>query len=90
MTARVEIRIPTMLAGLIGGVRRVAVDAGDIADAIEALIELQPALRVHILDESSHLRPHVTLFHNDRQAHDWSVELTDGDTLTVLQAVSGG
>ena len=90
MTATVEVRIPTMLAGLIGGSRRIAVEAENIGAVVEALTVAHPALRVHILDEAAALRPHVTLFHNDRQVDDWSAEVCTGDTITVLQAVSGG
>ena len=89
----VTVVIPRMLATLIGRPRSIRLDAAVVADALEALFSRHPELRVHVLDESGSLREHVRCFHNDQPvaaAADWDRALADGDTVTILQAVSGG
>ena len=51
------------------------------------------AAKLRIKADSADLLPQVNLFHNDTNVKwldDWQVPLTTGDTLTVIQAVSGG
>ena len=48
---------------------------------------------MHLFDETASLRPHVLCFHNEtntRWLDSMAVPLADGDTVTILQAVSGG
>lgn len=88
VTAR--IRLPTMLAALIGGERFHDVEAGSVAGALDALTARHPELQVHLFDESNTLRPHVRCFRNDSAVTDLKAPIDDGDSITVLQAVSGG
>ncbi len=88
--AAVHVTIPSMLATLVHGDRRFVVEAEDLAHAVGGILERHPELRVHLLDEQGELRPHVSLFHNDRAIRTLTGPVTDGDTVTVLQAVSGG
>lgn len=85
-----RVRLPTMLAGLIGGERYHDVEADSVAGALDALTARYPELSVHLFDESSTLRPHVRCFKNDTAVTDLAAPVDDGDTITVLQAVSGG
>ncbi len=57
---------------------------------MDAVFARHPELRVHLLDEQGALRPHVTLFHNEIAIRSLEGPVDEGDTLTVLQAVSGG
>lgn len=89
----VAVTIPSMLTRATDGRRGVTVRASTLRGALDALLEAHPLLRVHLFDERDELREHVHVFLNDREARwidDWSVELEPGDTLTILQAVSGG
>ena len=86
----IGVTLPSMLATLIGGDRRFELDAANIAGAVDSLFTRHPELRVHLLDEQGELRHHVMLFHNDRALRALEGTIRDGDTLTVLQAVSGG
>lgn len=93
MTAEVvsvTVTIPTMLAQLIGGARRHQVAASTVAGAVAALISEQRLLGVHIIDESGDVRRHVRVFHNDVGPASLDTTLTQGDTVTIIQAVSGG
>ncbi len=86
----VTITIPTMLAKLVNEGRKHQVEADTVDDAIEALLQEFPELRVHLFGEGRSLRPHVRCFHNDVLVADRSSPTRDGDTITLLQAVSGG
>lgn len=86
----VEVTIPTMLATLVGEARTFEVEAGDVEGVLEAVFARHPELRVHILDETGDIRPHVMLFHNDTGIRDRARPVADNDRVTVLQAVSGG
>jgi molybdopterin converting factor small subunit len=91
---RVPVTVPSLLANCTGGARDVEVEAATLEGCLDALLVAYPLLRPHLLDEAGNLRPHVNLFLNDQNARwidDWAgVRLAPGDTLTVIQAVSGG
>ena len=91
--ALVTVRIPSLLAELADGRLQHEVEAGTVGEALTALFEHFPQLQVHVFDESGSVRQHVSCFHNGRhartaEAHAAPVEA--GDTVTILQAVSGG
>jgi adenylyltransferase/sulfurtransferase len=93
MTPTVTIQLPSLLSRVVDVPAAIRVEAGTLADALAALTAAHPGLRVHLLDEEGGLRQHVLCFHNDTNSrwlpsHD--VPLADGDTVTILQAVSGG
>ena len=88
--ADVRVKIPTMLAALVKGPRRFTVAGDDLGGVIEAVFTLHPELRVHLLDEQGTVRPHVIFFHNEVAVRTLEGAVSDGDTVTVLQAVSGG
>lgn len=91
--ARVTVRLPRLLAGLIDGVTAVTVEAATVEDALGELTRRHPPLAVHLFDESGDLRRHVLCFHNEENTR-WrgSLEapLQPGDEITIIQAVSGG
>lgn len=90
---RVTIELPSLLGAAAGGERSIGVEADTLAGALAALVERHPALDTHLFDEAGGLRQHVLCFLNERNSR-WlesqDVELSDGDTITILQAVSGG
>lgn len=54
---------------------------------------LQPALRGYVLDDQGAVRKHITVFVNDQAIEDrikQTDELNAGDTVYVMQALSGG
>jgi molybdopterin converting factor small subunit len=93
MIAAVTVRIPSVLAQVAGGQTEIPVRAATIAGALEAMFAALPQLRVHLLDESGSVRPHVAVFHNGhsiRTVERLGETVAEGDVVTVLQAVSGG
>ena len=91
--SRVTIELPSLLGIVVDGDRSITVDAESLTDALKVLVERYPALEVHLFDESGDFREHVLCFHNQtntRWLESIDVPLTEGDTITILQAVSGG
>ncbi|MFZ5480930.1 MAG: MoaD/ThiS family protein [Myxococcota bacterium] len=73
--------------------RDVRVEATSVAEALAALEGLAPGIGFYLRDELGRVRPHVNLFVNTERIRDRKA-LTDplrpGDTLWILQALSGG
>ena len=91
--ARVTIDLPSLLQPMVGGRGSIPLDAETLEEALKGLLREHPELRVHLYQESGAFREHVLCFHNEtntRWMEDLSVTLSDGDTITILQAVSGG
>lgn len=71
----------------------VRVEATTAAEAVRALERVAPGIGLYLCDELGRLRPHVNLFVNKDRVKDrrgLSDPLAPGDTLWVLQALSGG
>ena len=93
MGTQIEVSVPTILRDCTGGRNSVTIEANTLAEALERLREIYPLLRVHLYDETEHLRPHLMIFYNEestRWLESMDVPLKPGDRLEILQAVSGG
>jgi molybdopterin converting factor small subunit len=89
----ITVSVPTLLRDCVDGQAEFAVSATTLAGALDRLRADYPLLRVHLWDETGHLRPHVLIFYNGESIH-WldpaAITLQPRDQLQVLQAVSGG
>jgi molybdopterin converting factor small subunit len=89
----VTIDLPSMLSPIVNGLTTVTVQADTLGQAVRTLTESHPRLGVHVFDESGQLRQHLLCLHNDTDSR-WldslEVPVEEGDTITLLQAVSGG
>ncbi len=89
---RITVQLPSMLATLVGE-DRISLEATTVAESLQALVELHPALRTRLFDERGALRRHVLCFHNEKNTR-WldslDVAVADDDTIRIMQAVSGG
>ena len=91
--ARVTVELPSVLDDVMKGKRSIAVDAATLRDALAKVTAEHPQLGVHLFDESGGFRQHVLCFHNEtntRWLENLEVPLAEGDTIRILQAVSGG
>ena len=71
----------------------VQVEAATVAEAVRALEAQAPGIAFYLCDELGRLRTHVNIFVNIDRVRDrrgLSDPLSDGDTLWILQALSGG
>jgi molybdopterin converting factor small subunit len=91
--ARVTVQLPSLLAHAAGGASRIDASGESVAAVLDDLKNRHPILAVHVFDESGDFREHVLCFVNDTNTR-WLSSLdcpvSDGDSLTVTQAVSGG
>lgn len=91
--ASVTVELPSLLAQLMNGASTLELEADTLAGALRALVAQHAILGVHLFDEAGALRRHVLCFHNDtntRWLDSTDVPVRDGDTITIMQAVSGG
>jgi adenylyltransferase/sulfurtransferase len=87
----IDVAIPAMLAVSIEQ-RHVSIDAETLGEAMRKLAQ-HPKLGPLAFDERGELRKHVLLFYNDassRHLKSHDIVLKPGDTLAIVQAVSGG
>lgn len=91
--ARVTVRLPPALRELVACERSVEVSGHTVGDALRDLVEQQPALALHLFDETGALRRLVLCFcnHEDlRGAGGLERVLEPGDTITLVNSVAGG
>ncbi len=91
--ATIEIRLPRLLAQTVDEGDSFAIEAETVRDALTAIAEQHTKLALHVFDESGELRQHVLCFHNEtntRWLESLDVPIGSGDSLTFMQAVSGG
>ena len=89
----VTIRIPQVLQHHTDGLRSINVDGETVEEVLEALFSAYPTLRESLIPESGNVLEATNLFLNDEDVNilDGLVSAaSDGDTLTILPAMSGG
>ena len=88
-----QFRIPGPLRRLSEGQVTVAVDAADLATAIDALDARYPGFRDRLLDEKGELRQFVNVYLNDedvRLGSGLKAKVGDKDEISIIPAVAGG
>lgn len=91
--ATVTVRLPGLLSRFTEGDRQVILDVETVEDCFDRLLEAVPALEPHLFDGDGDLRAHLRVFHNGEPvdlATSEAQHIEAGDTVTILQAVSGG
>jgi molybdopterin converting factor small subunit len=89
----IAVSLPTLLADILDGRKRIHVSGRTLAEALDDLKKQHPKLATHIFDETGNFREHVLCFINDtntRWLKSMDQPLVDEDSLTIVQAVSGG
>lgn len=89
----VTIRIPQVLRHHTAGARSVDVAAGTVQEALEALFAVYPTLRESLTPPSGNVLESTNLFLNEQDVatlDGLGSPMRDGDTLTILPAMSGG
>jgi Molybdopterin converting factor, small subunit len=89
----VIIRIPTALRQFTRNEAEVAVSAGTVRGALEALTVQYPELKKHLYKEDGALRSFVNVYVNEdniRQRDGLDTELSEKDTLLLVPSIAGG
>lgn len=89
----VKVFLPSLLYQAASGQASVTVEATTWQECLDALLARYPLIRPHLFDDQGSLRQHVNIFMNDQNSR-WLKSLDQpvrsGDTITILQAISGG
>ena len=91
----VTIQLPKALDAYVESASSVVIEepCPTVADALAALGRRSPAALDRVMDERGDLRPHVNVFVGDQNIRfldGLKTELTEGSTVLILAAVSGG
>lgn len=89
----ITVRIPAQLRDTCGGVRDLPLGASTIAAALNAIEAQHPLLYRNVCDETGKVRRHINVFINKslvRDPKEFSTQLSPGDVVTIMTAVSGG
>jgi molybdopterin converting factor small subunit len=85
-----ELHLPSTLAPLFAGLpRRLEVDAGTVADALDQLEERWPGFRDRLCEPGPALRRHIHVY-VDRQRAGLDTALESSSRVDVIAAISGG
>lgn len=85
----ISVRIPTPLRSYTGG-SQVEASGSNLAEVLDDLDRQFPGLRFRLIDEQGRLRPHMRIFVNKSVSTGLDQELGPDDTVTLMQALSGG
>jgi adenylyltransferase/sulfurtransferase len=87
------LRIPTPLRAYTSGKSEVTVTGANIADALTDLTTQYPAIKPHLFNEGSELRPFVNLFVGESNIKDLQgvdTPIKDGDRIMLIPSIAGG
>ena len=90
---QVTVQLPRVLADLTGCERKIPVSGSTVAEALDHLVRLHPALAFHLFDDTRALRRHVLCFRNEiavQSRAELDQPLAAGDQLTLVNSVAGG
>lgn len=88
-----EVRLPTVLRQHAGGQPSVVVDGDTIAEVLESLQRLFPAMAGQLVTEDGTMHKFVNVYLNDddvRYLDKLDTKVAPGDTISILPAVAGG
>jgi molybdopterin synthase sulfur carrier subunit len=92
MTSVINIKIPALWQPIVGA-HHVEVHAGDIAEALEALVVRCPRLQSQLYDEKGEVRDALHFFINQEHIRfhgGLAAPLHDGDEVYIVPMISGG
>jgi molybdopterin converting factor small subunit len=84
-----KVLVPSPLRSYTGG-REVEATGTTIAEVLADLERRHPGLRFRMIDEQDRMRPHIRLFVNGEQVFELAHRLREGDSIQIVQALSGG
>ena len=87
------LKIPTPLRSYTDGQTEVTVGGGNVAEAMEHLVEQYPTLKPHLYNGEGRLRPFVNLFLGENNVNDlqgMQTPLDDKARLILIPSIAGG
>ncbi len=89
----VMVYIPTPFRRLAGNQVYVSTEGSNVAEVLDNLGSVYPALRHMIFDESDEVPGHINIYVNNQEIHSLQgkeTPLADGDEIAVIPAIAGG
>jgi molybdopterin converting factor small subunit len=86
----VIVRIPTPLRSYTAAAASVEAHGATIDEILHDLDRRFPGLRFRVVDEQGRLRKHMRVFVNEEIVRDLATAVDAADTVTLMQALSGG
>jgi molybdopterin converting factor small subunit len=86
----VTVHIPSPLRSYTSGKSEVIASGRTVGEIMLDLDRRYPGIRFRMIDEQDDVRPHMRIFVNREQIDDLNVAISEGDEVTILQALSGG
>lgn len=89
----VTVNIPSVLRSSCGGEAELTLPAHTVREALQQIEKTYPQLYRSVCNETGAVRQHVNLFIDSslvRGAPDLDRTLSEGEVITIFQAVSGG
>jgi sulfur-carrier protein len=86
-------KIPTPLRSYTNGKAEVTVAGGNVAEAMEHLVQQYPTLRPHLYSGEGRLRPFVNLFVGENNMNDLQglqTPLDENARLLLIPSIAGG
>lgn len=88
----ITVEIPSPMRDLTDGATHVAVAGANVAEVLQDLVEKYPAMNAKLYDGGK-LRHYINVLVNDediRYLDELDTPVADGQTVTLMPAVSGG
>ena len=89
----VEVRIPSLLRGVVGGAKSLQASGGTVRQVLDDIEARFPGFKERVIDQNGSVKQFVTIFINGedvRFMQDLDTPVKDGDQLSILPAVAGG
>lgn len=71
-------------------VKEVDAEGGTLSELMADMEHRYPGLRFRVIDEQDNMRGHIRFFVNGEQVFEMSQKLVPGDSVQIVQALSGG
>jgi molybdopterin converting factor small subunit len=84
-----HVLIPSPLFSYTGGPDAEA-EGGTLGQVLDDLERQYPGIRFRVVDEQERLRAHMRFFVNGEQVFELDHALQQGDSVQIVQALSGG
>ncbi len=84
-----KVLVPSPLRSYTGAAE-VEAEGATLDEVLRDLDRRHPGLRFRIVDEQDRMRPHVRFFVDGEQVFDLRRPLTAGESVQIVQALSGG
>jgi molybdopterin synthase sulfur carrier subunit len=89
-----QIHIPTPLRAFTEKQETVPVTGATVAEGLEQLVQLHPAMRAHLFTPEGKLRSFVNVYLNDEDVRYLPAKeettVADSDELTIIPSIAGG